>query len=283
VAGNAGWLLLYGGIVLRYLRWLPEPRSAPSEEEGVHDPFYERRKALRVTLGIFIAWGAVILLIEYPYLLLAGYFTASGQPGALNPAEYGSPLAAVFPTALNTLTFVAGVALWRLIPKRPIDALFLRAFGADKSGWSAVKDLRKLLGPRLRLSGVVDPKESRRLGYLLYWVLMPFVLGIGDMGRVNAFRHNVFITDRWKEDLQRAFSKVRFAIFDCRLITANVAWELDFALKTLVRQNVFFLTGNDVLALQKELKSYGPVEVSQCFSVANLGKLAEAVLMRSAA
>jgi lipoprotein signal peptidase len=285
LAGTAGWLLLYGGIFLRYLRWLPEPRTAQNEEEGLHDPFYERRRAIRAMLGIFIGWGTAVVLIEYTYLLLAGYLAASGRPGILSPEEYGTPMAAVFSAALNTLTLIASIAVWRMIPKRPIDALFLRAFGADRNGWSAVKKLRKLLEPSLRLTGVVDPKESRRLVYLLYWVLMPFVLGIGDMGRVNAFRHNIFITDRWKEDLERAVPKVRFAIFDCRTITPNVAWELDFALKTLARRNVFFLVGNDLTALHKELKSYGSValEGGQCFSVANLGKLAEAVLMRSVA
>ncbi|HEY6272426.1 MAG TPA: signal peptidase II [Terriglobales bacterium] len=285
LAGTAGWLLLYGGIAFRYFRWLPEPWSARTEVEGLHDPLYERRRPLRVILGIFIVWGAVILLIQYTYLLFAGYFTASGRPGALNPEEYGSPMAAVFSTALNTLTLVAAIAVWRMIPKRPIDALFLRAFGADKKGWAAVKDLRRLLEPRLRLSGVVDPKESRRTVYLLYWILMPFALGIGDMGRVNAFRHNLFISDRWKEDLERAFPHVRFAIFDCRAITPNVAWELDLAMKTLARRNVFFLVGNDPAALQPELAAYGPaaLDADQCFPIGNLRELAEGVLLRSAA
>jgi lipoprotein signal peptidase len=285
VAGTAGWLLLYGAIILRYFRWLPEPRGAQNGEGGLQDPFYERRNTLRVGLGFFIGWGAAVVLIEYTYLLFAGYFTLSGHKAVLNQPETGSPMASVFPTVLNTLMLLAGIAVWRAVPKRPIDALFLRSFGADERGWSAVKVLRKLLQPRIRLSGVVDPKESRRLVYLLYWVLMPFVLGIGDMGRVNAFRHNVFLTERWKEDLESAFPKVRVAIFDCRTITPNVAWELDFALKTLARRNVFFLVGNDVVALQRELKLYGPtaLEATQCFSVADLRKLAEAVLMRSAA
>src|ERR1700756_3299209 len=57
VAGDYGWFLLYGLVILRFFRWLPEPRRLPGEEPGFGDPFYDMRKPLRIFLGLFMAIG----------------------------------------------------------------------------------------------------------------------------------------------------------------------------------------------------------------------------------
>lgn len=131
------------------------------------------------------------------------------------------------------------------------------------------------------VSGVVDPRESRRITYFLYWVLMPFVFGIGDMGRANAFRYNVFLTEDWKADLKRLFSTVRYAIFDCQAITPNVAWEMRLAREMLPPERVFFIATSDAAALRKQVAALprgNEVEIAQCFTVANWRNLSKTLL-----
>ena len=140
-----------------------------------------------------------------------------------------------------------------------------------------MQSFRKSVRPYLRVSGVVDLRESRRMTYFLYWVLMPFVFGTVTW---DALMHSatMSLTEDWKADLKRLFSTVRYAIFDCRAITPNVAWELILAREMLPPERVFFLATSDATALRKEVAACSrgnDVELAQCFTVANLQNLSE--------
>jgi lipoprotein signal peptidase len=268
VAGDYGWFLLYGLVILRFFRWLPEPRRLPGEEPRFGDPFYDMRKPLRIFLGLFMAIGIPLVLLQSAAVVRV-QMQSDGR------------LAAVFSLAVNAFTLFLVASVWSMIPRQPIDALVLRGFASDSRGWPVMRSFRKSVRPYLRVSGVVDPKESRRMTYFVYWVLMPFVFGIGDMGRANAFRYNVFLTEDWKADLKRLFLTVRFAIFDCRAITPNVAWEMSLAREMLPPERVFFLATSDAAALRKEVAAFSrgnDVELAQCFTVANWRDLSKTLL-----
>jgi signal peptidase II len=283
LAGLCGWFLLYGLVILRFFRRVPETSDAVPEM-GARDPFFEKRKPLRVLLGTLAVVGTPMVLAQFVSLVASAVLPPAAPEDVFARTQAPDPLSALLYFFLNLFTLVLVLVTWRMIPKRPIDVLVLRSFHADQAGWSVVKDLRKALRPRLRMTGVVDPKESRRLVYLLYWILMPFVFGIGDMGRVNAFRHNIFLTENWREDLRRQFSAVRYAVFDCRELTSNVAWELGTALEILTPPRVFFLVQNGVAALQEELRTYqlqASLDPAHCFAVADSGRLAQTLLSES--
>lgn len=273
VAGFGGWVLLYLIVILRFFRWLPEPRRAPGEEPGFVDPFYDRRKPLRWFLGIVIGIGIVFVLAQF-----VGVLTSQEQND--------SRVSTVFVLAFNALSLLLMVAVWRMIPDRPIDVLVLRGFGGDTRGWPVMRCLRKSVRPHLRLSGVVDPKEPRRAAHFVYWLLMPFVFGIGDLGCVNAFRYNVFLTQNWQADLKRLFSTVRYAIFDCRTLTPNVVWEISLAREMFPPERVFFLAAGEVAELQTRLREFSDkheVDPSQCVAAANWRILSTTLVERSRA
>jgi len=88
---------------------------------------------------------------------------------------------------------------------------------------------------------------------------MPLVFGIGDQGRVNVLRHNVFLDGDWKVGIRSAFSAVRVAVFDCRALTPNLAWEIEVGLERLGGERSFFLV-DEAVSQQKlvgMLKGYG--------------------------
>jgi lipoprotein signal peptidase len=262
-----GWVLLYALVLLRFFRRLPEPRRAPGEQPAFGDPFFEQRKPLRVFLGLFLLIGIPLVLLQCA--------------GVLGQASSKDLFAAVFSLAVNAFTVVLVLAIWFMIPQRPIDALVLRGFAADKRGWPVMRRLRRSLYPDLRLSGVVDPRESRRIARLFYWLLMPFVFGIGDMGRVNAFRYNVFLTDDWQADLKSLFTRVRYAIFDCRTVTPNVAWEMSLARGMFPPERVFFLVANHTDCQNQAAAAGSPaagLEPAQCFTAESWPDLSKTLL-----
>lgn len=270
VAGGVGWLLLYGLVLLRFFRWLPEPQGSLTEEPGFGDPFYDRRKPLRLFLGALMVIGIPLVLLQFAALLL-GQIQTDGR------------LASVFWLGVNAFTVLLVVDVWFAIPNRRIGALVLRGFAGDTRGWPIVRSLQKSAHPSLRLTGVVDPRESRRFTHLLYWLLMPFVFGIGDMGRVNAFRYNVFLTEEWQADLKCLFATVQYAIFDCRTLSPNVAWEINLAREMFPADRVFFLANCNIEALRKDLAKFQcriEMDSAQFFTVVNWRSLSDTLLSR---
>ena len=114
---TAAGFCLYGLVILRFFRWLPEPRRLPGEEPGFGDPFYDMRKPLRIFLRLFMAIGI-------PLVLLQGAAVALGQ------IQSDGRLAAVFFLAVNAFTLFLVGLVWSMIPRRPIDALVLRGFAS---------------------------------------------------------------------------------------------------------------------------------------------------------
>jgi hypothetical protein len=115
---------------------------------------------------------------------------------------------------------------------------------------------------------------------------MPLVFGIGDQARVNALRHNLFLDGDWKAGIRAAFSAVRVAVFDCRALTPNLAWEIAVGLERLGAKRSFFLVDEAVSRkkLLGVLEGYGlsqdaidQIGSPQLFSPSKLYLLADRV------
>jgi len=155
---------------------------------------------------------------------------------------------------IGALSVGPALLFWYFIPSRGMDVLYLRSFRADRASWKTARHLRRALVP-FRLAGVVDPQEARRLFHLLYWLLYPFMFALGDLSRVNATRHNLFLEGDWRVGIKAGFSCVRAAVFDCRMVTQSLAWEIATGVGMLSPKRMFFITtpGVSPLELQRSL------------------------------
>jgi len=251
------WLalaFLYLLVLLRFFRLLPGQRKAAAGAGIIgllRDPLRENRRPLKVMLGIGLALGAVVIAANG----LLGFLDMRGKTGL------ATLLAAVGSLVLGSLAISLGpqILLWRMIPTRAIDVMYLRSFRLDRQGWATLRRLRRKLGRRVRLSGVVDPKESRQLRYLLYWLTNPFMFALGDQGSINATRHNTFLEGDWKQGIRGALSHSRLAVFDCRTLSENLLWEIRTGLGILGPGRVFFIFPDEGSAagLQASLAASG--------------------------
>lgn len=227
---------LYLLVFLRFFRLLPSFKRGRPEGGNVgqlSDPLCENRKALSAMLSLWGAGAAVMLVVNG----IATFFEARQITGT------GGVLAIVITTELLTGAIFFGplILCWRLIPTRPVDVIYLRSFRIDRQSWKTVHRLRRALRGQLRLTGIVDPDESRRWYYLLYWLVNPFMFALGDFGRVNATRHNMFLEGNWKEGVKIAFSSAGAAVFHCRTLTENLLWEIGTGLQILGPERTLFI------------------------------------------
>ena len=225
----------YPFTLFKFLR-----RRAPPEAGKaigpVADPFYELRLPLKTLL--VLTGTLFIIQIGSPVITVSAY--------ALQTAYLSDRPTIIFSTVVVLFILIVGVVLfmrmlWRLIPDRPIDVVFLRAFQDDPAATQSLKSLRNALGRKIRLTGVTDPKEAPRIRMLpLYLFFFPF-LALGDFAYANAFRHTVFLVGHWKDGVQSILNSAVLSVFECGQITENLAWELEHAIQTQGADSVMIL------------------------------------------
>lgn len=254
VVGFCAVICLYVFAALLFFRVMPgsSPGSAPIDTiPTVTDPLYEKRRPLKVLLSLlfFVAFIWIVLNGIITWIDIRSIATAHVIFADVSVTLLTSAFMTILPLML----------LWRAIPIKRIDVLYLRTFISDKRSWGAAKRLRKGLAPTLRLAGVADPKEARRWFHLLYWLWAPFIFALGDFSRINVTRHNLFLEGDWKAGIRTAFSGVHAAVFDCRMLSLNLAWEITAGIRILGPKRMFFIiTANaSLLEIQQLLTSAG--------------------------
>src|SRR5207302_20218 len=85
--------------------------------------------------------------------------------------------------------------------------VFLRRFASDRESERRLRAVRIALRP-LRITGVRNPVESRRLINLPLWLLFPFLFAIGDNYAINAMVHNTYVLGDWKRSIARLLALV---------------------------------------------------------------------------
>jgi hypothetical protein len=183
------------------------------------DPFYRARYPLRT------------LVVCYPvinFLTTIHDFIVEGV------------VVGVISGILLAFSVAVSVFLWRLIPNRPIDIIFLRGFQGDREAIRTLRSLRRALGRRIRITGVTNPRELPRLIAFPLWVYFP-IFALGDFSSANAFRHNVFLVGHWQDGIESALAASLGAVFDCGNVTDNLVWELQYAFRTLDPQALFLV------------------------------------------
>jgi hypothetical protein len=251
-----GWALPVGslpGVLFQVIAFLAYPfalikffrlRTAPLDDGtapgDVADPYLEMRRPLKGLLVVI----AIALLLPL----------ASGAVTDVVIASRAGQMDLVYGIVTILIGFIvpSGIIamliwfLWRLIPDRAVDVVFLRAFQDDRAATRTLKSLRRALGSSIRLTGVTDPKDLPRLVYLPLYLYFPFFFVLGDFARANAFRHTVFLVGHWKDGVRSILNVVPVAVFECGNITKSLAWELEQAVKEIGPAAIVLIHPEDV-------------------------------------
>jgi hypothetical protein len=138
-------------------------------------------------------------------------------------------------SAESIVTFVLGLAVWRLLPRRTTSVIYLRSFRNDPVAYPIRTVIAGVLGPGFRLSGIRDPR--RRWPWLVRHLLyLPFLL------RYCRPRFmNLEAGADWKARLWRSLGEARCAVIDLTDLTPFVLDEVQLALRCLGPERVLFV------------------------------------------
>jgi hypothetical protein len=126
-------------------------------------------------------------------------------------------------------------AIWRLLPKRRTDVLYLRSFRHDENTAPLRADLVRAFGPGVRVSGIRDPRRRSSK-----WLrqLNQFVFAL----RYSTPKYlNLEAGDDWKARLWRSLTLARGAILDVTDLTSYVKDEVRMCFRTLGLDRILFV------------------------------------------
>jgi hypothetical protein len=169
-------------------------------------------------------YGLLILLI-----LFGSYWFSSFE----SVAESVVFIAAIALINVPPLLFVYGIS--RLLPDRPTDIIYLRAFRTDSTTGGIRTSLERVLDPQFRVSGIRDPKRRwpaflRFMSYLLF--LMKYL---------NPKYLNLEAGDEWKGRLWRSLGESKGAVIDIDDVTTAVEAEIRLCVKCMGLERILFV------------------------------------------
>ena len=128
--------------------------------------------------------------------------------------------------------------VWRILPSRPTNAIYLRSFKDDRSSWPVRKALQEALGRAYRLSGIREPRRRRSV---LDWInTLFFVFRYSTPKRMN-----LEAGADWKARLWQSLGSSRCAFIDLTSPTPAVFEELKISHRTLGTRRVLVIVGGE--------------------------------------
>jgi hypothetical protein len=138
-------------------------------------------------------------------------------------------------TVNTILSFFILAAIWRLMPRKPTAAIYLRSFMNDPATYPIRIVAAAALGRTCRLSGIRDPR--RRWPWLIQ-----HLLGLIFFVKYLSPRFmNLEAGPDWKARLWRSLGQARCALIDMSCLTPFVHDEIDLALQCLGPERVLFI------------------------------------------
>jgi hypothetical protein len=206
-----------------------EPATArrPAEfgaapEAGLPAPLDDPLRALRR----FLAWSMLAQIALVIGWLLYGS-TTQRQTEKVGTWELGiQGIILAFPFAF---------ALWRLLPKRVVNAYYLRSFRHDAATPAVRSSLSVALGRQFRLSGIRDPRR-RSIKVIRYLSVFLFALRYATSKYMN-----LEAGADWKQRLWRSLGDARCAIIDVSELTAFVVQEIRMCYRCLGLGRMLFV------------------------------------------
>ena len=314
-AVNLFSLALYGSVLpfllLLAARLFGRHRVPPHAPEGrLYDPLYERRRSIRALLSLL---GAMFLLVAATSVVSAAsalrilvcsasiYRDQNGDLGG-PPSNFPSWMVdgtgwhelgrrerigeVVVRVLLLCWRFVPPALIawliFRWVPSRRMEVIFLRAFSRDRESHRLLRRLRGGLGRDARITGVTRPGERYRWRDLLLLWVFPFAV-VGDLGQVMAGGHTIFLDKDWTGGVKLALGGARAAVFDARTITEALAWEIGQSIGLLGAQRTFFVVGTEGpaaelrAAVKQASGSAADLDLARCYREGELGSLVAAL------
>jgi hypothetical protein len=127
------------------------------------------------------------------------------------------------------------LAVWRLLPSRRTGVLYLRSFRHDDNTADIRTDLVRAFGPRVRVSGIRDPRR-RALRWLRHLNQLVFALRYATPKYMN-----LEAGDDWKARLWRSMTQARGAVLDATDLTTYVQDEVRMCYRTFGPGRVLFV------------------------------------------
>jgi hypothetical protein len=135
-------------------------------------------------------------------------------------------------------SFTLLLCLFRILPRRATNALYLRSFRNDAETGSLRIAAQAALGRAFRLSGIRDPR--RRWPALIRHLL--YILFLLRYAQPNFM--NLEAGPDWKARLWRSLGEARCALIDVTELTPFVREEIELAIRCLGFHRVLFI-GDD--------------------------------------
>jgi hypothetical protein len=200
----------------------------PNLPEPLDDPMRVLRK--------FTGWATILQLVGV-VLLCAG---TAGLMG-LN-ADPGIASGAAALAGLMVFSMPYTWAVWRILPTRMVDILYLRAFKYDQETSRIRYDIHKAIGRKLRVSGIRDPRR-RWPRIIRFMFLYAFAL------RYSTPRYlNLEAGHDWKARLWRTLGLAKGALIDVSDLTPYVVAEMRLCYRNMGLARILFI-GDGSLSL----------------------------------
>jgi hypothetical protein len=131
------------------------------------------------------------------------------------------------------LLWVYGIS--RLLPDRPTDIIYLRSFRTDDETSGIRTSLERAVDPRLRVSGIRDPKRRwpkivRFMSYILF-----------ALKYANPKYLNLEAGDEWKARLWRSLGEAKGVVIDIADLTTAVKAEIRLCAKCVELNRILFV------------------------------------------
>lgn len=182
-------------------------------------------------LGRFLGWGALLQALLLP-------FVCAGVCGGF--VSESSALIGIAAAGFGFLLFMLpySLAVWRILPKRDVDLVYLRSFRNDRATSSIRFDLHRAIGGALRISGIRDPRR-RWPKFLRFAFFFLFALR-----HVSPRYLNLEAGDDWKRRLWRTLGLARGVVIDVSDLTPHVVTEVRLCLACMNPDRILFV-GDD--------------------------------------
>jgi hypothetical protein len=138
-------------------------------------------------------------------------------------------------TMTTILSFFILSAVWRLMPRKPTAAIYLRSFVNDPATYPIRIVAAAALGRTCRLSGIRDPRRRWP------WLIQHLLGLIFFVKYLNPRFMNLEAGPDWKARLWRSLGQARCALIDVTCLTPFVRDEIELALQCLGPERVLFI------------------------------------------
>jgi hypothetical protein len=213
--------------------------NSVSSHRNLTKPLFDPLLHIRTQFVRWHFWGetafpSVVLVFVCLFFLLIAAGNLS-SPYATSLRDKASAAETLTIAATMCLGALFNLAIYLILPRKPVNALYLRSFRTDPESIAVRQLVQNGLGSQFRLSGIRSPK--RRWPFWLRVIFQtPFIL------RYSTPKYmNLEAGADWQVLLWRSLGDVRCVFIDTRDLTSFVESEIRLCLQTVGPERILFI------------------------------------------